>query len=232
MDSKTAKCGFCGEILVHEDEENASHFCDFCEDQMEEGYGKEETIRRSKKERELSKYQDDVKELADEITYFLFDETKMSKNEQRDMSKREIEESSFHKGAFMALFYIIHHDAVEPGLFRKILDSKIDRFRKVLEAEGESKEQIEEAMKTFDMDEDEKADYFRKEGFDVEKVKNYSKPLKTAEDIARFFNETRFGGNWQKQLEWAEAHIKDGKEDDIALIKKLMEEERRKSESR
>lgn len=85
------KCSFCGESLIREDEQNASRICDFCDDQMDEGYSKEETIRRSKKERELSKYQDDVKELADEITYFLFDETKMSKNEQRDMSKRDIE---------------------------------------------------------------------------------------------------------------------------------------------
>ncbi len=232
MDSETAKCSFCGEDLVHEDEENASQICDFCEDQTEEGYSKEETIRRSKKERELSKYQDDVKELAEEIAYFLFDETKMSKNEQRDMSKRDIEKYSFHKGVFMALFYILRQDAVEPGLFRKILDSKREKFRKVLEGEGKNKEQIDELMKSFDMDEEEKMEYFRKEGFDVEKLRNYSKPLKTAEDFARFFNEVMFGGDWQKQLEWAEMHVKEGKEEDIALIKRLMEEERRKAESR
>lgn len=203
-DVQTVKCSYCGEDM--ECPKNMlrvdKHVCSFCGEVMEDGMSEEEIKSASKRERMLSRYQNDVDEMADTIFTFAYPENAIPKEFLKKMSKRELEENSFHCGVILTLNFILH--AAGPETLMSIKNSQGFRSHHVTD------EDFEETIKNF-----------KREGIDVdlERLETFEGELKTAEGIAKMFNWVIFKGDWKKQLEWEEKHGQD-----VELIKKIMSE--------
>lgn len=186
------KCSICGEkmscpkSMAHAEK----HLCDICSDVSEEGMSNDDIKECSRRERKLSKYQDDVEYLSDWVSRAAFAGRKLSKSELKKMKQHEIMENFYDMGIRDTMEFMLH--LIDPDHIRRIRFT-VETGTQIalsLKIAGFPKEQIGQTIK-FIAEDDEQLEEFTKKSprLDIEKLRAFKGKIKNTDDALRMLHE-------------------------------------------